>query len=193
VIAGFASRGPSCYGHDPFTKPNISAPGVNLQLPIPTDDWANYSGTSFSNSYGAGGMVLLLSCSPDLIGLPYDLMAALQNAADTPPNGNCGAPPDGQGNYTYGYGYMNLLAAGLQNCDDVGVLEDICKCLTGEPLDASVTVNLTESYSWLTDPNGYYSMTLVVGDYQVTAALSVILSDAACHDRDSETTIWTLH
>ena len=41
---------------------------------------------------------------------------ALQNSADLPPAGDCGAPADGEGNYTYGYGYLNVLAAGQQYC-----------------------------------------------------------------------------
>jgi hypothetical protein len=179
AIASFASRGPSCFGDEPFTKPNISAPGVEIITPIPTNDWTTYSGTSFSNAYGAGGMVLLLSCSPDLIGLPYDLMAALQNTADTPPDGNCGAPSDGEGNYTYGYGYLNLLEAGLQNCDDVGILEGhVTDAATGDPLaGASVTAEAAPNHILsLTDPNGYYSMTLAVGNYLVTAEMTDYLS-----------------
>lgn len=174
-ISPFAGLGPSCYGDDPFTKPNISAPGVDVIVPIPTDDWVSFSGSSVSNSYGAGSMVLLLSCSPDLIGLPYDLMAALQNAADTPPAGYCGGPPDGEGNYTYGYGYVNLLAAGLQNCDETGYLEgQVTDAATSEPLaGASVIAEPVPGYlNGYTDPNGYYTMTLVVGNYTVTASMS---------------------
>jgi hypothetical protein len=45
----------------------------------------------------------------------------LQNNADPPPAGNCGAPPDGQGNYTFGYGYVDVLAA-VQACRPQGSL-----------------------------------------------------------------------
>ena len=179
MIASFSPRGPSCEGHDPFTKPNISAPGVSIVAPIPNNNWTTYSGTSFSNSYGSGGMMLLLSCNPGLIGYPGELMAALQNAADTPPDGNCGAPPDGEGNYTYGYGYMNLLEAGFQNCGDPGVLEgQVTDATNGAPLQgASVTAEPALNHILsITDPNGYYSMTLVEGDYLVTAALGGYLS-----------------
>lgn len=172
LISNFAGLGPSCFGHEPFTKPNISAPGVDLHVPIPPSSWATYSGTSFSNSYGAGGMVLLLSCSPDLIGLPYDLMAALQNAADTPPEGYCGAPPDGQGNYTYGYGYLNLLQAGVQNCGElIGILEGHVKEAWTEIPLAEATVQISPTLVTVTDASGYYSFTLPPGTYTATATL----------------------
>jgi hypothetical protein len=38
----------------------------------------------------------------------FDLV---QVTADEPPGGNCGAPPGGEGNYTYGNGFVNVLAA----------------------------------------------------------------------------------
>ncbi len=115
-IAPFSSRGPSCFGHDPYTKPNLSAPGVNICVPIPPSDWYCYSGTSFSGSFPPGAVALLWSCAPGLVGAVYPTFEALQNTADPPPPGNCGAPPDGEGNYTYGYGYLNVLAAGQAYC-----------------------------------------------------------------------------
>jgi hypothetical protein len=112
VVASFASRGPSVFGHDPYTKPNISAPGVNICSTVPTDSWSCYSGTSMSGPHSAGAVALLWSCNASLIGQVDQTFQALQNSADAPPAGYCGAPPDGEGNYTYGYGYLNVLQAG---------------------------------------------------------------------------------
>jgi len=116
VVASFASRGPSVFGHDPYTKPNISAPGVNICSTVPTNSWSCYSGTSMSAPHAAGAVALLWSCSSSLVGQVDQTFQALQNTADAPPAGNCGAPPDGEGNYTYGYGYLNVLAAGNAWC-----------------------------------------------------------------------------
>ena len=116
VIASFSSRGASAFGHTPYTKPNISAPGVSVCSSVPTNSWnCGYSGTSMASPHSAGAVALIWSACPAYrrnIDLTFQL---LQNTADLPPAGNCGAPPDGQGNYTYGYGYLNALNA-VQTC-----------------------------------------------------------------------------
>jgi subtilisin family serine protease len=120
TIASFSSRGPSAFGHDPYTKPNIAAPGVAVCSSVPTNAWScAYNGTSMASPHSAGAVALLWSCNPALIGQMDLTFQALQNSAGAPPAGNCGAPPDGEGNYTYGYGYLNALAAGLAVCDVV--------------------------------------------------------------------------
>jgi subtilisin family serine protease len=117
AIASFSSRGPSAFGHDPYTKPNISAPGVNVCSTVPTDGWScGYSGTSMASPHTAGAVALLWSCNPSLIGQIDSTFQYLQNTANAAPAGNCGAPPDGQGNYTFGYGYLDILAAGQAYC-----------------------------------------------------------------------------
>jgi len=119
-IASFSSRGPAsspCDPHTPYTKPNISAPGVNICSSVPTNSWnCTYSGTSMASPHSAGAVALLWSCNSSLIGQIDQTFQILQNNADSPPAGNCGAPPDGEGNYTYGYGYLNVYQAGLAAC-----------------------------------------------------------------------------
>jgi len=120
TISSFSSKGPSCYGHNPYTKPNISAPGENICSTVPTDGWnCGYSGTSMACPHTAGAVALLWSCNPALVGKIDQTFQLLQNSADASPSGSCGAPSDGQGNYTYGYGYLNVLAAGQAGCGSV--------------------------------------------------------------------------
>jgi hypothetical protein len=69
-----------------------------------------------ASPHTAGAVALLWSCNPSLIGQMANTFDALQNTADSAPAGNCGAPPDGEGNYTFGYGYLNILAAGQAHC-----------------------------------------------------------------------------
>jgi hypothetical protein len=116
-IAYFSSRGPSCYGHDPYTKPNISAPGVDVISARPGDTWDTIDGTSMASPHSAGAVALLWSCNPSLVGQMDQTFEILQDNTDVAPAGNCSAPPDGEGNYTYGYGYLNVHNAGLQWCD----------------------------------------------------------------------------
>jgi len=115
TVAYFSSRGPSAYGHDPYTKPNISAPGYNVRSAYPTNTWALMNGTSMASPHTAGAVALVWSACPSYLGNIDGTFQLLQNNTDTPPAGNCSAPPDGQGNYTYGYGYLNVLKA-VQAC-----------------------------------------------------------------------------
>ncbi len=111
IHGSFASLGPGAFGHDPYTKPNISAPGVNIWSTLPTSTWGLYSGTSMASPHSVGAVALVLSACPHLKGDVYGLFEVLQDNADPAPDGYCGAPPDGEGNYTYGYGYLNALNA----------------------------------------------------------------------------------
>jgi subtilisin family serine protease len=137
VIATFSSRGPSDFGHDPYTKPNITSPGVNIISAKPTNTWQTMSGTSMASPHTAGAVALLWSLKPALKGNIDATFQLLQNTADPPHDGgNCGAPPDGQGNYTYGYGHLNVLAAG-----NVGSVVTVI----APPLNATLRPNETRS------------------------------------------------
>jgi PKD repeat protein len=112
TIASYSSRGPSAFGHDPYTKPNISAPGSSICSSVPTNGWScGYSGTSMASPHSAGAVALIWQACPSYLGQIDATFELLQDNADTPLAGNCNAPPDGEGNYTYGYGYLNVLAA----------------------------------------------------------------------------------
>ena len=122
TIASLSSRGPSAFGHEPHTKPNIAAPGVSVCSSVPTNAWScGYSGTSMATPHSAGAVALLWSCNPGLIGRIDQTFEILQATAGTTPPGNCGAPPDAEGNYTYGYGYLDVYAAGLVGCASLGL------------------------------------------------------------------------
>ena len=169
-ISNSSSRGPSTYGHAPYTKPNISAPGTSICSSVPTNGWScGYSGTSMASPHSAGAVALLCSCNPALIGNMTATFELLQDAADTPPAGTCGAPPDGEGNYTYGYGYLNVYAAGMVTCQAVetGILEGHVYDTHGVPLQNATVAALS---STTTDATGYYNLVLPVGVYSVTAS-----------------------
>jgi Subtilase family/Carboxypeptidase regulatory-like domain len=185
-IASFSSRGPSLvFGHDPYTKPNISAPGVAICSSYPTNSWScGYSGTSMASPHSAGAVALLWSCNPNLIGQVDATFQILQDYADIAPDGTCGAPPDGQGNYTFGYGYLDINNAGTAACGDVnlGTFEGYVYNSTGAPIQgANVSVDpsiLSDNIQSLTDPSGHFSMELLPGTYTATAQKSGYLPDS---------------
>ncbi|MBN1657754.1 MAG: carboxypeptidase regulatory-like domain-containing protein, partial [Anaerolineae bacterium] len=167
-IASFSSRGPGAFGDTPHTKPNISAPGVNVISTQPGNSWGSIGGTSMASPHSAGAVALLWSCNPSLIGQIEETFAILQDNADTPPAGNCGAPPSGLGNYTYGRGYLNVYQAGLLWCGDTGYLDGhVYDATTSNPI-ADATVDAGGPTA-TTDATGYYTMTLMAGTYTVTA------------------------
>lgn len=83
-LAGFSSTGPGL--PDYLIKPDVLAPGVNINSTIPNwdnDNTAKYglnSGTSMAAPHAAGAVALLLSDNPDL--KPNDIKSLLMNNAD---------------------------------------------------------------------------------------------------------------
>ncbi len=179
-ISSFSSRGPSTFGDDPYTKPNISAPGSNICSSIPGSAWScGYSGTSMAAPHVAGAVALLWSCNASLIGDMAATFELLQDTAD-PPNdaGNCGVPADGEGNYTYGYGYLNVLAAGQQTCSVgtlAGTVTDGNNPIEGATVTADNGARLVVDVLTLAD--GTYSLNLPSGTYTVSATKNVYSED----------------
>jgi Subtilisin-like serine proteases len=173
TISSFSSRGPSAFGDDPYTKPNISAPGDPICSSVPGSGWdCSYSGTSMASPHVAGAVALLWSCNASLVGDMATTFELLQDTAD-PANdaGNCGAPADGEDNYTYGYGYLNVLAAGQQVCS-AGTLTGMVTDSSAAPLEGA-TVTADNGAGLVVDADtaadGTYTLTLPDGTYTVTA------------------------
>ena len=171
TIASFSSRGPGDFGDDPYTKPNISAPGDLICSSVPGSGWdCTYSGTSMASPHSAGAVALLWSCNSSLIGDMEATFEVLQNTADTPPAGTCGAPADGEGNYTYGYGYLNVLAAGQQVCS-AGTITGSVTSGSSPVEEATVTADNGAGVviDTETGADGIYTLNAPAGTYTVTA------------------------
>ncbi len=111
-IASFSSRGPAPNQppwNDPqywptpdwnLTKPNISAPGVNVNSSLPGGSYGTMSGTSMATPHVAGAIAILYQKNPNLTFTEvYNL---LLNYARRPSHG---APYP---NNTYGWGILNV-------------------------------------------------------------------------------------
>jgi subtilisin family serine protease/PKD repeat protein len=103
IIADFSSRGPSLCGGDGAlaTKPEVSAPGVNIRSCVLNGAYSNFQGTSMASPHVAGAVLLLKEAYPYLSGEEI-LMALYDSAIDL------GEP--GEDN-AYGRGFINLPAA----------------------------------------------------------------------------------
>jgi len=173
TIAYFSSRGPGTWP-DPYTKPNLSAPGVGICSTVPTDAWdCSYSGTSMASPHTAGAVALLWSCNPSLVGQVDQTFGILQDSAAAPPPGDCGAAPHG-GNYTYGYGYLDVYAAGLSSCGAAGSLTGrVTDAGSGSPIGGASVAAARQSgpgaFGATSDAAGYYTMTVLAGTYAMTA------------------------
>jgi hypothetical protein len=66
--------------------------------------------------HAAGAVALLWSCNDYLIGNIGLTFALLQGGAASSQDGSCGTSPIG-GNYTYGYGYLDVFKAGQMGCN----------------------------------------------------------------------------
>src|SRR5205823_5179433 len=103
-LAGFSSRGPSCYGG--ILKPDVSAPGVGVLSAFNSSDTAygSISGTSMATPHDTGSVALLVQVRPSLT--ISDIMAIITRAADFTPT-LMGTRP----NNNYGWGRINVFSA----------------------------------------------------------------------------------
>ncbi|HEX4925012.1 MAG TPA: S8 family serine peptidase [Bdellovibrionales bacterium] len=65
-VARFSSRGPAVYKGQEIAKPDVSAPGVDINSAIPGGRYGKFSGTSMACPHVAGTAALLLQVNPKL-------------------------------------------------------------------------------------------------------------------------------
>ncbi len=174
LVAYFSSRGPAnaLLGTQPYTKPNLIAPGVSIVSAQPNNQWGWRSGTSMSAPHAAGAVALLWSCAPALQGQIDATFQALQQTAGAPPaNLTCGTLPAGQGNYTYGYGYLDAWRAGQQFCPMGGIQGAVRTAIGNQPIpNAFVSMNwIGVPRSTQTNLSGFYARNVVASTYTVSA------------------------
>ena len=114
-IASFSSRGPVTADGSNRTKPDVSAPGVNIRGAVPGNGYSSgWSGTSMAAPHVAGGVALLWQANPALKGNVDQTEANMDHAATHLTTlqavGYCRSPLVLQDN-TFGWGLLNLFKA----------------------------------------------------------------------------------
>jgi hypothetical protein len=195
---------PSCDPNDHQIDPHLNAPTFGRTAGNAPGEYYNLSGTSGASPHTAGTVALIWEADPTYIGDILGTFYVLEQSTNhNVPIGDCGKPAcavEDWPNYEYGWGYLDALAA----VDMVGATADhgwleghVYDLNSGNPIQgASVQAILDVPASTLgdnfieefTDPNGYYTMTLMAGTYTVTASATgyppeefsdvVIVSDA---------------
>ncbi len=164
-----SSRGPVEYGGTSYTKPDLSAPGVDIRSSLRGGGYGTLTGTSMSAPHVAGAVALLLSTAPGYRGQVDAIKHLLTRAAEPmTTTETCGGDgPDDVPNNTWGWGIVDIHAA----------VETVTGLLQGTVSDAdrglpiakaAVTADLIGPKA-ITNPNGSYTLTLATGAYTLTA------------------------
>jgi subtilisin family serine protease len=167
-IAFFSSRGPAPDGR---VKPDVSAPGVDVNSSVPGGGYEAFSGTSMATPHTAGTVALMLSAKPDL-SMQFDSVAkTLEATAVDRIDTSCGGDEDGDPNNVYGDGRIDALAAvDLVKTGGtlVGTVRD--RATSARIGGARITADNGErQFATVTDASGHYELFLAAGTYTVTA------------------------
>jgi subtilisin family serine protease len=157
------------YGGETYAKPDITAPGVNVRSSLPGEGYGYSSGTSMAAPHVAGAVALLLSAAPGYSGEVEAIEQILTASAEAKLDDQCGdpAPP----NNVWGWGILDVLAAvtSITSGELGGTATDANSSgpVAGAEVKA-VPVAGSSNSATITDPTGHYSLTLAMGDYDVT-------------------------
>jgi hypothetical protein len=176
LIAEFSSRGPSAF--DGITKPDLAAPGVQIRSSVPGNSYITLNGTSMAAPHVAGGVALLWSLAPALIGDLPATRAMLEQSAIDSADLSCGGTAGD--NNVWGEGRLDVLAAAkLAPIGQAGWLRGTVKdAVTGMPV-GSATIQATgpAERSTSTDATGQYRIFLPAGRYDLTVTAFGYVSD----------------
>ena len=169
AIAGFSSRGPSAVGG--ITKPNISAPGVNVRSSVPTSSYASLDGTSMASPHVAATVALMWSAAPLLIGDIAGTRSILDGTAVDTSDLSCGGVAEN--NSVWGQGKLDAFAAVTQSPRvPQGTLQGtVTDAVTGLPISgAAVRAVGPVTRDAAADAVGFYDLRLSEGSYAVSVS-----------------------
>jgi subtilisin family serine protease len=163
-----SARGP---GDDDETTPDITAPGVDVRSSVPGGGYRDtFTGTSMATPHVSGAVALLWSAAPALIGDIEGTIALLDRTAIDTPDDQCGGVPEN--NNVWGEGKLDVAALiEVAPVDGTGVLTGTVTDESGAPVvGAELRLGGGRDRVLVTDADGSYSVTVLPGDYGVSAS-----------------------
>lgn len=103
-IADFSSRGPAVYKGKTVQKPDLAAPGVDINTTSVNGQYEKVDGTSIATPHVTGAAAILLQVNPQLN--PAQIKQILLQSLSLPTGAQ-----KGQWNPNWGYGYLNIYNA----------------------------------------------------------------------------------
>ena len=164
-IAYFSSRGPISWSGVAYTKPDVSAPGVDVYSAKPGGGYQTMDGTSMACPHVSGTAALIYALHPD-----YTIAQVSQLLRDT--SIDLGAP--GNDN-VFGQGRINAFAA-VQIAANGGKISVKLTDENGQPIAGRVSITggaVTQIAS-----SGATSLVLVAGSYTLVASAFGYLDSA---------------
>lgn len=172
-LTDFSSRGPTADGR---MKPDISAPGYNINAPAAntTNGYAVKSGTSMATPFTAGTVALMLDANPNLT--PTQVRNILNSTAeDWGPNGQ---------DVDYGYGRLNGYQAVKQAGGFTGSDIQLPNHMYGA--DSLGSKRATDIWEFTVNDTTYpIAITLIMPDWQSSLDLDLYLYDSNDNKLDS--------
>jgi subtilisin family serine protease len=154
TLASFSSRGPVTVDGSNRVKPDIAAPGTNTRSAtnVSDSDYGTASGTSMAGPHVAGGIALLLSAVPGLIGNVDEVEARMGRTAFRISTASCGSTPGVFPNNLFGNGRLDALCAAHDVLSNVTINVNgpttVCPTCTGGTATVTDTGGGPGTHQW---------------------------------------------
>ena len=156
-IARFSSRGPVYWDNSPLIKPDIAAPGVDIQSAKPGGGYNTFSGTSMACPHVAALTALMRQARPELT------VGALRWLIES----TCLDLGSSGKDNTFGYGRVNGYEALKKAMDHKPISGTIVDSLSGEPLEANVYLDGAPLAQQVHLPTATFQFFVTPGSHQI--------------------------